>query len=102
MNAVECAYPVSEDIALGMMYAGANTLAIAMTFIGQIILEAPLDSTGPDPLYPFALWTVCTMTIGLVPVLYYDGKYLRLDQDLKALLIPDDSEHNETSTNPFD
>jgi hypothetical protein len=36
VNSVECVYPVPEDIALGLLYISANTLAILMTFIGQV------------------------------------------------------------------
>jgi hypothetical protein len=36
VNSVECAYPSSEDIAVGLLYVCANTLAIPMTFIGQV------------------------------------------------------------------
>lgn len=101
MNAVECAYPIAEDLALGILYVGANTLAIAMTFIGQTILASSVDSAGPKPLYPFALWSVGTMMVGILPALYYNGKYLRLDEDLKALLIPGE-EDNESKPDSSD
>lgn len=46
MNSVECAYPVPEDLALGLLYIGANTFAVALTFIGQVFLALPDDSAG--------------------------------------------------------
>lgn len=79
MNAVECAFPLSEDIALGLLYASANTLAIVMTFIGQVLLQA--DSFGPAPLFPYGLWVILTMFLGLIPTLLYDGQYMRNQQD---------------------
>lgn len=81
VNSVECAHPVSEDLTVGLLYSGANTLAVGMTFIGQILLELPADSTGPSPLYPWAIWSVSLMLLGLLAILGYSGKYLRLEQD---------------------
>lgn len=85
MNSVECAYPVAEDLAVGLLYVGANTFAIPTTFIGQILLAAP-DSLA-FPFYPYLLWSVGAMVLGLVPVLLFNGQYLRLDEDTK--LPPD-------------
>jgi len=79
VNSVECIYPLSEDIALGLLYICANTLAIAMTFIGQVLLT--IDSFGPAPLFPYGIWVIATMTAGVLPVLTYKGQYLRLEQD---------------------
>jgi hypothetical protein len=92
MNAVECAYPVMEDLSVGMLYVGANTLAVAMTFLGQVILAAPEESAGDKPLFPFAIWSSGTMLVGLIPALLYAGKYNRLDQDLNSLLVDGEDE----------
>lgn len=81
VNAVESSYPVGEDLALGLLYIGANTMAIPMTFIGQILLAEDPDSAGPSPLFPYAIWSVGSMAIGLVAVLLYNGNYLRLERD---------------------
>ena len=79
MNAVECVFPLSEDIALGLLYASANTMAIVMTFMGQFLLS--LDSFGPAPLFPYGVWVIATMFLGLVPTLMFDGQYVRNEQD---------------------
>lgn len=36
INAVEYAYPVSEDLSVGTLYVAANTAAIGFTFVGQV------------------------------------------------------------------
>lgn len=94
MNAVECAYPVSEDLALGLLYIGANTMAIAMTFIGQVLLAYDPDSAGPSPLYPYSIWSTGTMILGLVPIILYNGKYLRLNQDLGTPILSNRGDEN--------
>eukprot|EP01035_Chromulina_nebulosa_P019601 gene19601-25506_t len=87
MNSVECAYPIAEDLSVGLLYVGANTLAIAMTFIGQVLLALPSDSSGYKAVYPYFLWSTGTMIVGLIPIALYNGKYLRLDEDLRSYLI---------------
>jgi hypothetical protein len=85
MNAVECVFPLSEDIALGLLYASANTMAIFMTFIGQALLAK--DSFGPAPLFPYGVWIVGTMFVGLVPTLMFNGQYVRNEQDAHKPLL---------------
>jgi hypothetical protein len=36
VNSVEVSYPVREDLAVGVLYVGANLTAIALTFIGSV------------------------------------------------------------------
>ena len=38
VNAVEYAYPVPEDLSVGVLYVAANTAAILFTFVGQVFL----------------------------------------------------------------
>ena len=83
MNAVECAHPISEDLSVGLLYIGANTLAIAMTFLGQVLLS--LSSDTKQLIFPYSYWSVGTLLIGLIPILLYNGKYLRLDQDISKI-----------------
>lgn len=85
MNAVECVFPLSEDIALGLLYASANTMAIVMTFIGQVLLS--MDSFGPAPMFPYGAWVVGTMFLGLIPTLMFDGQYVRNEQDTQKPLL---------------
>lgn len=79
INAVEYAYPVPEDLSVGTLYVAANTAAIACTFIGQGLLS--LDSVGPAPLFPFGLWIIGSFVVGLLPLFFLSGKYLRLEKD---------------------
>ena len=89
MNSVECAYPLPEDLVVGLLYVGANTMAIAMTFVGQVILESSQDAAGPVPFYPFSWWSIGTMFLGLVPVLLYKGEYNRFDEDNNVIPYAD-------------
>ena len=90
VNSVECAYPVPADLAVGLLYVGANTLAIGMTFIGQSLLTLPDDAVGPPstrPFFPYMIWALVTMVVGLLPTLFYNGQYLRLKRDLADSLL---------------
>lgn len=79
INSVEYAYPVPEDLSVGTLYVSANTAAIACTFIGQGLLS--MDSLGPAPLFPFGMWMIGSFIVGLVPLFFLSGKYLRLEKD---------------------
>jgi hypothetical protein len=57
----------------------ANTIAIAMTFIGQVLLS--LDSVGPAPLFPYGIWAIAFMALAAIRVLMFQGKFLRMEQD---------------------
>eukprot|EP01038_Epipyxis_sp_PR26KG_P009236 gene9236-12450_t len=76
---VECAYPVPEDAAVGFLYVGANTMAIAMTFIGQVLLA--MDSDFKAPFFPYGIWITCTLFVSVITIITFKGKYLRLEQD---------------------
>lgn len=133
INSVETSYPAREDLALGLLYIGANTVAIAMTFIGQVLLPPALllhhslphtypppsgppsfhdhvcvlriaisrycliliyisdhalqelllkPEFGPAPLFPYSVWVLGTMALALVPILLFNGRYLRLEKDI--------------------
>ena len=79
INSVEASFPTREDLAVGLLYVGANVTAIAMTFIGQVLLES--DSVGPAPLFPYGIWVLGWMFAALVPIALYSGKYGRLEKD---------------------
>ncbi len=79
VTSVECSYPAPEDASVGLLYMVANTTAIAMTFIGQVLLS--LNSLGPAPLFPYGIWAIGFMTLAAIPVLLFKGKYFRMEQD---------------------
>ena len=102
MNAVECAHPVAEDLSVGLLYVGANTMAVAMTFLGQLLLQLPEDSIGPKPLFPWAVASSGSMLIGLVPMLLFQGSYLRLEQDMGTttrLLVDNEDDYDFNNRN---
>lgn len=79
VSAVECSYPISEDVSLGLLYMSANVIAIAMTFLGQTLLSA--DSLGPAPLYPYAIFIMILFGLSYLPIISFKGESLRLNQD---------------------
>ncbi len=90
MNTVEVVYPLSGDLAVGMLYSAANVLAVPLTFIGQILLDAD-DDIGA-PLFPYGIWFLATMTLGFVPVLIFQGSYMRLREDKGSANAAKDAE----------
>lgn len=40
-----------------------------------------LDSLGPAPLFPYGLWMIGTFLLGLLPLFFLSGKYLRMEKD---------------------
>ncbi|KAJ1401304.1 major facilitator superfamily domain-containing protein [Ochromonadaceae sp. CCMP2298] len=79
VSAVECSYPIPEDASVGFLYIGANTAAIPMTFIGQILLTT--SSPNPAPFFPFGIWVMVLLFAAVLPVSLFQGKYFRLEQD---------------------
>ena len=79
VNCSESTYPIAEDVSLGGLYVGANLTAIVFTFFGEYLLT--LDSFGDAPLFPYGIWVTTTMSIGIWPVLVYNGAYLRSHED---------------------
>jgi MFS family permease len=98
-NAVESAYPVSEDITVGSLYLAANILTIPYTYIGQSLLNSNSnsnsdgDSDSDDNIgnfSSFAWFSTCMLGIGWVAVMFYrSGEYkrLNLDQSLEQGIV---------------
>jgi hypothetical protein len=63
----------------------ANVTAIFMTFLGQVLLS--LDSLGPAPVFPYAIWVSFLLAMALLPVLLFQGSYFRLQQDAKDTIM---------------
>lgn len=85
VSTVECSYPVPEDASVGFLYIGANVMAIAMTFIGQVLLGM---GSGPDPapFFAYGYWVMSTLLLILVPVTMFQGQYFRLEEDTGAIM----------------
>lgn len=69
-----------EDASVGVMYVGANLTAILATFVGQVLLGLEKGDV-PAPFFPYGYWIICSMLICVVPILLFNGQYLRLEQD---------------------
>jgi hypothetical protein len=85
MNAVECSYPMPEDVSIGLLNAAANTFSIPLTFLGQVILESPVNAVGSQIIFPYAVWTIGLLSVSLVNIWFYKGSHLRLGQDSMKL-----------------
>ncbi|RYH28512.1 MFS transporter [archaeon] len=81
VSAVECSYPIAEDTSLGLLYMSANVTAILLTLMGQLLLS--LNTLGPAPLFPYAIFVGLLLLLATVPVLTFKGSYFRLQQDTK-------------------
>lgn len=81
MNAVECSYPIPEDVTLGLLNVAANTFSIPLTLLGQMILESPDNSVGASPMYPYVIWSVGLLSVSLANILFFNGTYVRLGLD---------------------
>lgn len=89
-NSAECTYPVSEDLTVGLLFLGGNTLGIAFTFIMQVLLELPPwgganANASTTPSNAFILSLVLLACIFLV---FYNGKYKRLECESSNLSAP--------------
>ena len=82
VNCVETVYPLSGDLAVGVLYSTANILAVPFTFIGQVTLHG--DDGSDAPGFPYGIWIMTTMAAGLAAVLLFQGSYARLNQDKHA------------------
>ena len=88
VSTVECSYPIPEDASVGFLYIGANTLAIPMTFLGQVLLAT--DSSQPAPFYPYGIWVICALALAMVPVSTFKGQYFRLQEDTNRNTVDGD------------
>jgi len=93
VNSVECVYPLSGDIAVGLLYCGANVLAIPYTFIGEILLRSHINGPGA-PFFPYGIWVIITMTIAYLAIMFYKGNYSRLVLD-KDISVDREQSHAE-------
>lgn len=73
---VEVSYPIPADAAVGLLYMFANTAAIALTFIGQVLLAEP--QSAPAPFFPFGIWIIVLFGFSLLPIFLFKGEYQRM------------------------
>ena len=81
VNTVETTYPVPEDLAMGVLYVAANTLAIPLTFLGQMLLLMDPNSTY-YVFFPYAIFSIGTLLVGCCAIVLFKGQYHRLEQDM--------------------
>jgi hypothetical protein len=73
---VEVSYPIPADAAVGLLYMFANTTAIAMTFIGQVLLAS--SSTAPAPFFPYGIFIIALFGFSLIPIAFFKGTFQRM------------------------
>ena len=91
VNSVETVYPLSGDLAVGMLYSSANILAVPFTFIGQVLLSF---HGGSAPFFAYGIWLMVTMIMGWLPVMFFKGTYSRLREDERTGTRQDDEAFN--------
>jgi len=101
--AVECTHPVSEDLAVGLMFLTANIVTIPYTFLGQAML-ARNGTAGDDSFNPavndgvqygwYAVFATSVLAFGTfcVVVLFRSGDYRRLKLDIISSIGSDGQE----------
>ncbi len=57
----------------------ANVTAIAMTFLGQVLLGT--DSSAPAPFFPYGIFVLTLMLTAVLPIILFNGRNIRLEQD---------------------
>lgn len=79
-NCAECTYPVSEELAMGLLLVGANVAGFGLIFVLQSIMEmAPL---GPSPVESWLnLFFVGVYFIQNIILLNFNGQYKRLQKE---------------------
>ena len=80
VNCAECTFPIPEEMSLGILYAGANIAAVGFTFLGQYLLTLESFEAGA-PFFPYGVWCMISMIVGIPFVLVYRGEYLRSQHD---------------------
>eukprot|EP00940_MAST-03C_sp_MAST-3C-sp2_P001285 g1285.t1 len=94
-NSLECTYPTSEEVAVGLLFLFGNTLAIGFTYALQGMIELQDSDDCGHFLSPARIFI---MSVGLclgVGVLFYNGPYLRLEEEARHRAA---IERNETNT----
>ena len=80
-NALECTYPCSEEISVGLLFLVGNVLSIGFTSALQALLDLQdTDECGgffaPARIFMMAVGVVLAMS-----VLFYQGQYKRLEDE---------------------
>ena len=80
-NTAECVYPLSEDIAIGILLTIGNISTVIVTLCLQSTLSLP--SWGPPPFSPSNFFILIILLLAVIIAFQYKGDYRRLKVDLQ-------------------
>lgn len=93
-NCAECTYPIGEELSVGILFVGGNWLGIGFIFIMQYLLtENQLSNTSPWLTSANIFMTSLILT-ACITLLFYNGQYRRLENELTVPMISDHNKHN--------
>ena len=79
-NSIECTYPVSEELSVGLLFTAGNVVGIPVTLLMQYLIDHPNDREctflAPANILVMASAFLCTCF-----ALQYNGRYKRLEQE---------------------
>lgn len=84
-NSAEVSYPVDEEVSVGLLFLGGNTIGIPYVFGIQALLTSSDSSSGyPRPWLPSNLFMFGFAMFCFLIVLFYHGPYRRLQHEESA------------------
>lgn len=82
-NCAECTYPVSEELAMGLLLVGANVTGFGLIFVLQNIMD--MGSIGPWPfLSALNVFFVGVFLLQNITLFCFNGQYKRLQNEQGA------------------
>jgi len=87
--AVECTYPISEDISSGVLMSAGQLLGIVFIVVMDKMLDDQPTYDGSyvfEPLY-ILVTSIVAVFVGLI--VFYNGPYLRRDAERESLKVAD-------------
>ena len=78
-NCAECTYPVSEELAMGLLLVGANVMGFGLIFVMQSLIA--LNGSGLLLTSWFSAFYVGALLLQNIILMSYYGQYKRLMDD---------------------
>lgn len=91
-NALECTYPVSEEVSVGLLFLVGNTISIGFTYLMQALIDK--NDCGSFPSSPARAFLVSVGAVLAIGVMFYRGEYKRLKEEERHRVA---MERNETA-----
>eukprot|EP01031_Cornospumella_fuschlensis_P032395 gene32395-39173_t len=86
-NCAEVTYPVSEDMAMGILLTGCNLSGLVFIFILQSLIEQ--EPWGPPPFTPANFFILLILLLALSSIFFYKGDFKRMHLEHKTDKLQD-------------